>query len=506
MRHTDGWTEVISAEGGRGMVPTTFVEIAGADPEALAARRAVAIKVFTMLDAVGKAERFDELAAVTRAYSAGRVEAGFLRDSLVRIAGHDVGRKSCVDVASLLGTERREALLAVAKVAQPRTEVGWTATDPDARPIEWTPANEQQDTRSALFEDDDVFSSSNTDNNDWIKELSRRRAAERQKPKPESQRREVAPAEEPDPFATASAPPSNSSNPFSSDVAAGATASEMASPAHCDEREILLSRSHGVGAYNPQVVERLQRLREDEELAARLQREEDEHARRAAAARAGIHIPPHPEDVQDTSADRFGAAPTPARDEQDSDFWGSLFGSNTEISNAPQSDVTATAQPDYPTSGAGVWNSIFGASPTAAPPASSPYGQQREPSMVDRARQELEDERLARQLQAEEEQAFGGQSPRSTIQAPRPDATSRTPSASSRTDSGSRRSRPSPSNSFSTPAYASTIQTQPQPSAQPTSADLGLFRCGACSETMHVRNAVPGAQFACPLCGRMNTI
>lgn len=493
MRHTDGWTEVISTEGGRGMVPTTFVEIAGADPEALDARRAVAIKVFTMLDAVGKAERFDELAAVTRAYSAGRVEAGFLRDSLVRIAGHDVGRRCCVDVAPLLGTERREALLAVAKVAQRHTEVGWTATDPDARPVEWTPANEQQDARSALFEDDDVFSSSTPDNNDWIKELSRQRAAERQKPKPESQHREIAPAGESDPFGTASAPPSSASNQFSSDL----TASEMASPAHCDEREILLSRSHGVGAYNPQVVERLQRLREDEELAARLQREEDEHARRAAAARAGIHIPPHPEDLQDTSADRFAAAPTPGRDDQDSDFWGSLFGSNAETPT--QSDATATAHPDYPTSGAGVWNSIFGASPAPATPDSSPQAQRREPSMVDRARQELEDERLARQLQAEEERAIGGPSPRSTTQAPRPDPSSRTPTTSSRPDSS--RSRPSTSTTYRNP-YDSTIQTQPQP----TSADLGLFRCGACNETMHVRNAVPGAQFACPLCGAMNTI
>ena len=46
------------------------------------------------------------------------------------------------------------------------------------------------------------------------------------------------------------------------------------------------------------------------------------------------------------------------------------------------------------------------------------------------------------------------------------------------------------------------------PEADPAEPDgeIKLFRCGACGETMHVRNAVPGAQFECPNCGRLNTI
>jgi len=52
------------------------------------------------------------------------------------------------------------------------------------------------------------------------------------------------------------------------------------------------------------------------------------------------------------------------------------------------------------------------------------------------------------------------------------------------------------------PRYRDQLSTTPR---APHDEEEGqLFRCGACGETIHVKNAVPGAQFECPHCGRLN--
>merc|ERR1719271_990276 len=98
-----------------------------------------------------------------------------------------------------------------------------------------------------------------------------------------------------------------------------------------DEREILLARSHGVGV-SPDVVTRLQRLQEDEELAKRLQREEE---RRKSNSYAELSR----QRTDAALAERLARTPAPAPPPQQS-FWGSLFGEDEEVPAPPHSPET----------------------------------------------------------------------------------------------------------------------------------------------------------------------
>ena len=97
-----------------------------------------------------------------------------------------------------------------------------------------------------------------------------------------------------------------------------------------DEREILLARSHGVGV-SPDVVTRLQRLQEDEELAKRLQREEE---RRKSNSYAELSR----QRTDAALAERLARTPAPEPPQQS--FWGSLFGEDEEVPAPPHSPET----------------------------------------------------------------------------------------------------------------------------------------------------------------------
>lgn len=369
-RHADGWTEVVNGEGGRGAVPTSFLEARSTTKICEASKR--------VRERLG--DRFQATARSTRAFASRSLEARALRAELGKTLGEDDARWVAEQVAPLVDDDLRRGL-----------------------------------DEAARGRDDD-----------WIDRL---RTANVDEAPPEA------------------APPRNpfddASNPFTEPPAPPSSA-----PAHYDEREILLSRSHGVGAYNPETVERLQRLREDEELAARLQREEDEAAAGRSLDAALDHQPDSP--------------PRPSVPRPDASLWDALFGAESPSPPRGPLDVEQPHQPPpsdpassgaAAISGADVWSSIFGGAASSRPPPS--------PDDRARSRQELDDEQLARQLQEEEDRA----------------ATAR----------------------------RQQLQVADNPAAPPTS-EVGLFRCGACSETMHVRNALPGAQFSCPLCGRVNTI
>ena len=98
-----------------------------------------------------------------------------------------------------------------------------------------------------------------------------------------------------------------------------------------DEREILLARSHGVGV-SPDVVTRLQRLQEDEELAKRLQREEE---RRKSNSYAELSR----QRTDAALAERLARTPAPEPPPQQS-FWGSLFGEDEDAAppHSPETD------------------------------------------------------------------------------------------------------------------------------------------------------------------------
>jgi len=121
-------------------------------------------------------------------------------------------------------------------------------------------------------------------------------------------------------------------------------------------------------------------------------------------------------------------------------------------------------------------------------------------SYATRSQQEIEDEALARALQAEEE-AQAASSRGASSQNPAPSSHAAPPLASNNS------SRSPPRYGTPAPPPEARRQAPRDPlSAPPPREEVGLFRCGACSETMHVKNAVQGAQFQCPLCGRLNTI
>jgi len=80
--HDDGWTSVVGADGGRGMVPTTYLEqvpedtvaVATCDQIAAVQRQAMA-KARSRLEALGRGARLSEVAATTRAYATGDIGA-----------------------------------------------------------------------------------------------------------------------------------------------------------------------------------------------------------------------------------------------------------------------------------------------------------------------------------------------------------------------------------------------------------------------------------------------
>lgn len=408
----DGWAEVLSSEGGRGFVPTSFLEPTAEAVERADRRRTISKSIRARL---GKS-LYLRVAAPTRAYACGQMEAAKLREELESLVGLDEARAVGQQVAPLiLDKSRRRFLeegleddwierLRLAKLRdEPDCDV---AADPFTTENESDPFSGPPDSTSSFARPprDEHLTQTNR--------LDPPRASAHAHTNPFG------------PDESSPAVGSRTSNPFGQTPDA---------PAHYDEREILLSRSHGVGAYNPETIERLQRLREDEELAARLQREEDE------AAAGGRR-------VDDNAILEQQHYRQPTRDDTDASLWSSLFGPEPQRSGSPPESSVSV-------SGAGVWNSIFGA-------------QSNEPAS--RSRQELDDERLARQLQAEEERVA--------------------------------RLRPASPAVFQPPL-------SPAPPNPPLEhPEIGLFRCGACSETMHVRNALPGAQFSCPICGRVNTI
>lgn len=421
--HEDGWTDVVSSEGGRGAVPTTFLEASPETVERDREIRQVTMEIRALVEKIPAS--YKKVAALTRSYSSGVLESSKFRSELVALVG---------DAAAI--------------------EIGKRMV-----PLVTKDENIRRFLENDLNEDED-----------WIERL---RISRMPPEKAEESNR--------NPFAAAYDEPPVTSNPFEQ----RATASRRAgyepsvvntptrnnaptvkeSPTHYDEREILLSRSHGVGAYNPETIERLQRLREDEELAQRLQREEELAAARPRIPQQSQYDSPHPERRQDSN----------------DDFWGSLFGGGgNEGSSAPSSrrnyehyehqQQQQQSSSSSAVSGADVWSSIFGASTPEA----------------GRTRQELDDERLARQLQADEARAAGRQVRQNSFRQQLPPVE----------DPLSPVTMPSP-----------PPQTDRRPISHPSDQpEVGLFRCGACSETMHVRNAVPGAQFSCPSCGRVNTI
>ena len=151
-------------------------------------------------------------------------------------------------------------------------------------------------------------------------------------------------------------------------------------------------------------------------------------------------------------------------------------------------------------------NNLFGdTDPLSALAASSAYDD--DPDLLSegaiRNQQELEDERLARQLQAEEEAAAAA------VRLQRANAGQQEPNIPRDPilrygQSNNPLAPPAPAPA--PPPEPTRYRTPPRDPLSDTPDDqVGLFRCGACSETMHVKNAVHGAQFQCPLCGRLNT-
>ena len=539
--HDDGWTDVIGTDGGRGMVPTTYLEEVPPDPddvkvatgpEMVELQRSAMTKARARLDSLGRASRLSEFAGATRSYAGGDLNAVEFRQLLADLLGDpDLAATTCLDLAPLVQDDaKRKALVKEARhptviaakeenggllldeplfaptpsPASKKAEPASTPMNPPSRGADETPStvSVSNTTSKKLWENDP-----DTEEEDWIEKLRRERLAAQQKKKQQ-------PAYEPPPPPSSRAPqPQKSSRnpfeaasmgnsedlfgrqPYSSSSGGGYLYSDeptppptdpLAGPAHFDEREIIMARSHGVGAYSPEMMERLQRLREDEELAARLQREEEEAARGGGSSNSlpnrpvpqptaprvppprrpavGTHLHSFPERIEGDDDNNQGVPPPKET------MWDSVFGGDDDRRDVPaprtfsaRDDVRSAAE--NATSGAGVWNSIFGTD------NDDPLS-----SLATRSQQEIEDEALARALQAEEE-ANAGRSAPAPPPPPPVDPPSRT--------------------------YANPYSSGEDPLSAPD--DIALFRCGACGETMHVKNAVQGAQFQCPLCGRLNT-
>uniref|UniRef100_A0A7S3JQ31 SH3 domain-containing protein n=2 Tax=Aureoumbra lagunensis TaxID=44058 RepID=A0A7S3JQ31_9STRA len=519
MVHDDGWTQVTGEDGGRGMVPTTYLEPAPEPPApavaqkdevspelfanlaideadvpvlsgqaAVERQRAATGVVRARLEAQGRGKDLEKFAAFTRSYAAGQLTAEQLRDNLDQLlGGHPQGANTCLDLAPLVkDTAKRKALLRVGRRATATSSaqslpVSKNALDPDAddwiEQLRREKLQEQQHDKVPNFLGKEDSTAFDLAVNDFSSPLKTSSTAPVRTPQPMMPASQIKKNDGPVQINTDymptqySAPPVPQSNMTTLPKKSIQNPFEDGAGAHLDEREILLSRSHGVGVYNPEMIERLQRLKEDEQLAARLQREEEEAVRRSqqrtvSSPAVSRQLPPN----RPAAGTHLHAMPERRESEGDG-FWGSIFGGSAP---APAPPVTSS------TSGADVWNSIFG----------------NQTNPTSRSQQELEDERLARQLQAEEEQRAGG-----PLTGAYSDPLRSTPSRTM-TSSHAQYQRAPP---VTTPSLT-TRSSPPRSTARESDGDLSLFRCGACSETMHVKNAIPGAQFACPICGRLNTI
>ena len=296
-----------------------------------------------------------------------------------------------------------------------------------------------------------------------------------------------------------------------------------------DEREILLARSHGVGV-SPDVVSKLQRLSEDEELAKRLQREEerrksntyaDVSRQRTDAALA--------ERLQRTSPQQ--PAPPPS-------FWGSLFGNDEETVPPPRSPLTdkrvqedadaafarrlqaeeharaarRRAPPVYDgpsVAQAPVQYDQYGR-PSQAPYRQPPVDEYGRPGMSSYASQPPQgpsvDEYGRPVMQTQRAPSYAppprqDYRPQERAYVPPAPPPRQAPYAHSMR--GSLVSAP-----YSRPPPAPAPPPAPPPPPPPPVVDEmdDLFSCGACGAQMQVRGAEAGAQFTCPECGAVNEV
>mmetsp|Transcript_17400 Transcript_17400/g.51449 ORF Transcript_17400/g.51449 Transcript_17400/m.51449 type:complete len:461 (-) Transcript_17400:33-1415(-) len=282
-----------------------------------------------------------------------------------------------------------------------------------------------------------------------------------------------------------------------------------------DEREILLARSHGVGV-SPDVVTRLQRLQEDEELAKRLQREEE---RRKSNSYAELSR----QRTDAALAERLARTPAPAPPPQQS-FWGSLFGEDEEVPAPPHSPETdrkvqedadaalarrlqaeeharaarrrAPAVYDTPTySQPAVQYDQYGRpsqAPYRQPQPPPPPAYASEPSVDEYGRPVMQQQTRAPSYAPPPRQDYEPQARRYVPPAPPP-----APPPYAHSMRGSLGSAP----------YARPAAPAPAPPPPPAVEEAGdLFSCGACGAQMQVRGAEPGAQFTCTECGAVNEI
>ena len=296
-----------------------------------------------------------------------------------------------------------------------------------------------------------------------------------------------------------------------------------------DEREILLARSHGVGV-SPDVVSKLQRLSEDEELAKRLQREEerrksntyaDVSRQRTDAALA--------ERLQRTSPQQ--PAPPPS-------FWGSLFGNDEKAAPPPRSPLTdkrvqedadaafarrlqaeeharaarRRAPPVYDgpsVAQAPVLYDQYGR-PSQAPYRQPPVDEYGRPGMASYASQPPQgppvDEYGRPVMQTQRAPSYAppprqDYRPQERAYVPPAPPPRQAPYAHSMR--GSLGSAP-----YSRPPPAPAPPPAPPPPPPPPVVDEmdDLFSCGACGTQMQVRGAEAGAQFTCPDCGAVNEV
>ena len=282
-----------------------------------------------------------------------------------------------------------------------------------------------------------------------------------------------------------------------------------------DEREILLARSHGVGV-SPDVVTRLQRLQEDEELAKRLQREEE---RRKSNSYAELSR----QRTDAALAERLARTPAPEPPQQS--FWGSLFGEDEEVPAPPHSPETdrkvqedadaalarrlqaeeharaarrrAPAVYDTPTySQPAVQYDQYGRpsqAPYRQPQPPPPPAYASEPSVDEYGRPVMQQQTRAPSYAPPPRQDYEPQARRYVPPAPPP-----APPPYAHSMRGSLGSAP-----YARPAAPAPAPPPPPPVVEEAG---DLFSCGACGAQMQVRGAEPGAQFTCTECGAVNEI